>query len=68
LEEYAKQLMGLPAYPSHDAAKGCSVRAKVLSMMVVVSHDHPIRLTIRNRVGAGGRMRAECRVLPLDRS
>jgi hypothetical protein len=57
------------AYPSHDAATGCSMRATVLSMMVVVvSHNHPIRLTIRKRVGVGGRMLAECRVVPLRSS
>jgi hypothetical protein len=34
--------------PSHDAATGCSMQAEVLSkMVVVVSHNHPIRLTIR---------------------
>jgi hypothetical protein len=37
-------------------------------MVVVVTHNHPIRLTLRKRVGVGGRMRAECRVFPLHRS
>ena len=39
-----------------------------MMVVVVVTHNHPIRLTLRKRVGAGGRMRAECRVFPLHRS
>jgi hypothetical protein len=39
-----------------------------MMLLVVVSHGHFLRLTLRRRVLAGGRMRTESRVVRLNRT
>ena len=46
-----------------------AMRAKVLSMTIVlVSHNHLLRLTLRQRARAAGPPGTECRVARLDRT